>query len=108
MQTGDIVIISFPFTDLISYKARPAVVIRQVSGKYQDVILSLISSVVPQILSPLQMLLKPDSTNNLRVLSVIKVERIATVENDKILSVIGKLSKEELAIFKQLFKSLVD
>jgi mRNA interferase MazF len=108
MQVGDIVIVSFPFTDLVSYKARPAVVIRQTLDKHQDVILSLISSVVPQILSPLQMLLKPNSTNNLRALSVIKIERIATVENDKILSVIGKLSREESTTFKQLFISLVD
>ena len=108
MQTGDIVIVSFPYTNLVSFKARPAVVVAQTKDNYNDVIVALISSVVPATVSPYQMVLQPDNINNLRAPSVIKVSRLATVEENKIVAVIGKLSSAQLTTFKTLFKSLVD
>jgi len=108
VQTGDIVIVSFPYTDLVSFKARPAVVVAQTKDNYNDVIVALISSVVPATVSPYQMVLQPDNINNLRAPSVIKVSRLATVEETKIVAVIGKLSYAQLTTFKTLFKSLVD
>jgi len=108
MQTGDIVIVSFPYTDLVSFKARPAVVVAQTKDNYDDVIVALISSVIPATLLPYQMVLQPDNINNLRAPSVIKLSRLATVEENKIVAVIGKLSPIQLTTFKTLFKSLVD
>lgn len=108
MQTGDIVIVSFPFTDLINYKARPAVIVTSTKDKYEDAIVCLITSKVVEPIGALQILLQPDSANNLKVPSVIKVSRIATVEQDKILATIGKLNNSQLTEFKSLFKSLVD
>lgn len=107
MHTGDIVIVSFPYTDLINYKARPAVVVTQTRDNFNDVIISLITSKVsePKVL---EILLQPDSNNNLKVTSVIKIARLATVEQDKILATIGKLNPDQLREFKMLFKSLVD
>ena len=107
MHTGDIVILSFPFTDQTSFKARPAVIITE-TPDYNDVIVCLISSVIPDALNSFQIVLHPDKTNNLRAISVIKVYRIATIENRKILSVIGKLNDLQMVEFRQKFKSLVD
>ncbi len=84
MNIGDIVIVSFPFTNLVSFKARPAVVIAETPDEYKDVLVSLITSVVPPQLNSLQIRLLTNETNNLKVDSVIKVYRIATIENDKI------------------------
>src|SRR5690348_1519633 len=103
VQTGDIVIVSFPYTDLVSFKARPAVVVAQTKDNYNDVIIALISSVIPATVSPYQMILQPDNINNLRAPSVIKVSRLATVEENKIVAVIGKLSSAQLTTFKTLF-----
>ena len=108
MQTGDIVIVSFPFTDLVSFKARPAVVIAQTKDNYNDVIIALISSVIPATLLPYQIVLQPDNINNLRAPSVIKVSRLTTVEDNKIVAVVGKLSPAQLTNFKTAFKSLID
>lgn len=108
MQTGDIVIVSFPYTDLISSKARPAVVIAQTKDNYNDIIICLISSKVPVTLSSFQILLQADDVNNLKVTSVIKVTRLVTVEQNKILAIIGKLNAVQLSEFKKLFKLLVD
>ncbi len=84
MNIGDIVIVSFPFTNLVSFKARPAVVIAETPDEYKNVLVSLITSVVPPQLNSLQIRLLTNETNNLKVDSVIKVYRIATIENDKI------------------------
>jgi len=107
MNLGDIVIISFPFSDLISAKARPAVVVTQ-TPDFGDVVVCLITSVIPSTLHPQQIPLTPNLINNLRTESVIKVYRIATVESNKVLAVIGKLNTLELSDFKHKFISLVD
>ena len=107
MKTGDIVIVHYPFSDLAQTKLRPAVVVTITSDKHQDAVLCLISSVVPHKLNNREMLLHPNVVNNLKVLSVIKVYRVATVQQIKIVSVIGKLSANELKVFIYAFQSLV-
>ena len=107
MKTGDIIIVSFPFTDQINFKARPAVLVTQTTD-YDDIIVCLISSVVPQKIKPLYLFLDPEKSNGLRKKSVLKIDRIATIEKAKVVAVIGKLNKEELSYFKEKFKSLVD
>lgn len=106
MNTGDIVIVSFPFTDLTTFKARPAVVVCE-TPDFNDLIICLITSIVPATLLPLQIILHPNTLNNLRSISVIKVYRITTVESSKVLATIGKLSEEQMTDFKQKFASLV-
>ena len=108
MQTGDIVIVSFPYTDLINYKARPAVVVTQTKDNYKDIIVCLITSKISKTISDLHILLQPDAYNNLKVPSLVKVSRIVTVEQNKILAIIGKLNPDQLQQFKTAFKSLVD
>jgi len=108
MTTGDIVIVSFPYTDLTSFKARPAVIVKVIDTNYNDVIVCLVSSVVPLALTSLQILLAPDDFNNLKTTSVIKVGRIATIEHSKIKAIIGKLNQQQLNEFKSKFKSLVE
>ena len=107
MHTGDIVLISFPFTDLVTSKVRPAVIIAE-TPDYDDIIVCLITSVIPIILNPLGMVLQPDKINNLKTISLIKVYRNATVKSDKVLSRIGKLNTFRNSDFRQKFKSLVD
>ncbi|MFP5039623.1 type II toxin-antitoxin system PemK/MazF family toxin [Parasediminibacterium sp. JCM 36343] len=108
MQTGDIVIVNFPFSNLIEEKARPAVVVTITEDGYRDVLVCMISSVVPKTFSKYQLIVQPSKKNNLRAISIIKVSRIVTIENNKVIAEIGKLDKEDLKQFKLTFKSLVD
>ena len=108
MQTGDIVIVNFPYSNLIEEKARPAVVVTVSEDSYRDVILCMISSVIPRSILNHQILLTPSKKNNLRAISILKVGRIVTIENNKVIALIGKLDKEELKKFKISFKSLVE
>jgi hypothetical protein len=49
-----------------------------------------------------QILLQPDYLNNLKIPSVIKIDRIATVKQNKLAAVIGKLNRQQLENFKHL------
>ncbi len=107
MKTGDIVVVEYPFSNLFQTKIRPAVVVALTSDKYKDIVLCLISSVVQQKLNKKEILLLPNTLNNLRASSIIKVYRIATVQQNKIISKIGKLSPGQLKLFIAAFQSLV-
>jgi len=107
MKAGDIILLPFPFAELTSIKVRPAVVIGITADKYKDLIVSAISSIVPEHLNKNEILIAPGSKNGLRVKSVIKVDRIVTVKRDSIIATLGKLSPGQLTIFKQKFKNII-
>ena len=108
MKTGDIVLVPFPFTELFNIKVRPAVVISITKDKYEDLIVSAISSVLTNSISPNEIVLESNSINNLRVKSVIKVDRIVTIKKESVIAMIGKLSESELINFISVFKNLVN
>ena len=108
MKTGDIILLPFPFAELTNIKVRPAVVICTTTDKHRDVLVSAITSIVPEHLSKNEILLEPDTTNGLRVRSVIKVDRIVTVKRGSIIATLGTLSEKQFKTFKDKFKKLVD
>lgn len=108
MLTGDIVLIPFPFSELTAVKIRPAVVLTETKDKYKDLILAAISSQIPFKISSSEIVVVPDVLNGLRVLSIIKVDRIFTLKANKIITGLGKLNHEQIENLKLTFKSLVD
>lgn len=107
MKTGNIILVPFPFSELTNIKVRPAVVISTTKDKYEDVIVSAISSVIPDSLSANEIIIESNSVNNLRVKSVLKVDRIVTIKKESVIAMIGSLSENELNLFKSVFKDLV-
>ena len=108
MNTGDIVLIPFPFAELTNKKVRPAVVVCETTDGYRDLVLCAISSVVPPNLSKNEILLQVDKENGLRKDSILKIDRIVTAKQQDMIAKIGKLDNPELKIFKEKFKNLVD
>lgn len=92
---------------MTNIKVRSAVVISITKDKYNDVLVSAISSVIPENLSPNELVIDPDDINNLRTKSIIKVDRIVTWKKENIITKLGKLSNEELKEFIRIFKNLV-
>jgi mRNA interferase MazF len=107
MKIGDIILIPFPFAELKDVKVRPAVVITETADKYKDLVISAISSVVPDILNPNEILISPNNRNKLRVQSVIKVDRIVTLKQEDKIADLGTLSASEIVTFKKIFTELV-
>ena len=107
MTTGNIILVPFPFSELTNIKVRPAVVISTTKDKYENVIVSAISSVIPDSISANEIIIESNSVNNLRVKSVLKVDRIVTIKKESVIAIIGSLSENELNLFKSVFKDLV-
>lgn len=107
MKTGDIVLIPFPFSELTNVKLRPAVVVSETKDRYRDLIVCAISSQVPFTPSIAEIVINPDNNNGLRVTSVIKVDRIFTLKQERVVAVLGSLSAQHLQQFKDVFAGLV-
>jgi len=90
---GKIVLVPFPFTDLTAAKLRPALVIYE--GE-KDVVVAFISSKIPSKLSEVDVLITAGHPNfkktGLKVESVIKLDKVATVLKDLIVGELGELN----------------
>lgn len=107
-NTGDVILVPFPFSELQNYKVRPAVVICETKDKFKDLVVSAISSSVPAKLTENEIIVKPDELNNLRAVSVVKVDRIFTASSARIITKLGKLDVASIRLFKEKFKKLID
>ena len=96
---GKIVLIPFPFTDLTSSKIRPALIISAKNKQNNDVILAFISSQK----SKTGLKVKKDHRNNLKVDSVIRFDKIATLNKKLILGELGEISRDFLIKHKAEF-----
>ena len=92
---GKIVLVPFPFTDLTAAKLRPALVIYE--GE-RDVVMAFISSKIPSELSEVDILITKDHASfrkaGLKVDSVIKLDKIATVLKDLIVGELGEVDEK--------------
>ena len=90
---GKIVLIHFPFTDLTRSKLRPALVIHESAD---DVIVAFISSKIQSSLLASDLHISPDhpafGSTGLKVPSIIKFDKVATVSKDLIEGEIGEIS----------------
>jgi mRNA interferase MazF len=91
---GKIVLVPFPFTDLTAAKLRPSLVIYESEN---DVILAFISSKIPARLSisdiPLTRTHTGFSATGLKVDSVIKLDKIATVIKKLVVAELGEVNE---------------
>lgn len=107
MIIGEIVLIPFPFSEFSQTKMRLAVVIAETRDKYKDLVVSAISSVIPVKLSEREIIVPAGANNNLRVNSVIKVDRIVTRKREKVKAALGQLTENELKKFKTVLAEMV-
>lgn len=100
MKRGTVVLTPFPFTDLAGTKVRPAIVVSRSDRPGDDVILAFISSVIPPGLLPTDLVVDPSHPNfretGLKVPSIVKCDKLATVQRRVILGELGQLSSSLL------------
>ena len=104
MHKGKIVLVPFPFTDLSGQKIRPCIVLWN-SPKGEDCIVAFISSKKDQHDS-FSVKIKPSTTNGLKSDSVIKFDKMATLQKKIILGEIGILESETLIAVDHKLKSI--
>jgi mRNA interferase MazF len=92
MKKGDIVLIPFPFTNLKGAKRRPAVILYR--GEL-DVIVSFITSRIKWE-EKTDLLIVPDQLNGLKKPSLIRIDKIATLEIELIIGKIGVVDEDKI------------
>ncbi|HVK96413.1 MAG TPA: type II toxin-antitoxin system PemK/MazF family toxin [Flavisolibacter sp.] len=102
MQKGDIVLIKFPFTDLSGNKLRPAVIL--INSK-ADVTVSFISSQL-NWQETNDVLLTPSSLNGIKKTSLIKLNKIATIDKVLMIGKIGAITSTEMIKVNESLKQL--
>ena len=87
MSKGKVVLIPFPFTDLSGHKVRPAVILHVSRG--EDCIVAFITSGTSRKKYPFDVVIKSSSQNGLKVDSIVKVDKVATLQKKIIIGELG-------------------
>lgn len=90
MSKGDIVLVPFPFTDLSGQKVRPALILHTES-KGEDCIVAFLSSLKPKRTSFFDLSVVASSHNGLKVNSIVKVNKLATLQKRIIIGQLGRI-----------------
>ncbi|MDI1278666.1 type II toxin-antitoxin system PemK/MazF family toxin [Methylobacter sp.] len=104
-QAGQIVLVSFPFTDLSGAKPRPVLMLRKASIQFDDWLVCMVSSQLQQTDSPLDEILSPDDADfpatGLKVASVLRLSRLAVLDGSLFMGSLGAISDERLQRIRQ-------
>ncbi len=101
MKKGDIVLISFPFTDLTGSKLRPAIIL---VASQLDVTVAFITSQF-KWQEEFDILMNPTPSNGLKIDSLIRLSKIATLDKNLVAGKFGSASEADiLSINNNLIK----
>ncbi len=103
MAKGDIVLITFPFTDLSGSKLRPAVVLADTN---LDLTVCFITTQIGWQ-ETTDVMLKPTAINGLRKNSLIRTSKVATLDKTLAKGLLGKLSAQEISELNSKLKLLL-
>lgn len=104
IQEGQIVLFRFPYTDQKEGKLRPALVIRELPGTYEDWLICMISSQLSQEVSSFDEIISEEDkdfmNSGLKFSSVIRIGRLAVVDKTILVGTIGEISADRLTRIK--------
>lgn len=104
-KPGDILLVNFPFTDLISSKVRPAIVI---TAKGEDIIILGIFSKIPEKIQESWFVIDETAgyftATGLKKKSTIKTEKIAVVHTAIVKKTLGSLQEDIFTKVKEKLK----
>jgi mRNA interferase MazF len=104
LEFGDIVLLRFPFSDQVSFKRRPALVINDFNDG--DIIVCRITSQIHSTLRDVMVVNWADA--GLKLPSVIRVHKIATLDKEMVETVLGRIDKPTGNQVKKVLLSLTD
>ena len=108
-KPGTIVLVPFPFTDLSGEKVRPALIIAA-QTKGEDVLVCFITSMGVKKDSHVVLLSENDShfrNSGLKITSVIRATKLATLDRRVILGELGGLDQKKFAEVKKILKTYI-
>ena len=103
-RSGQIVLFRFPQADLQEGKLRPALLLGKLPGEHGDWLICMISSQVRHYVPEFDEIVREEdsdfATSGLKVVSVIRVGRLAVVEADILLGAAGEIAADRLQRIK--------
>src|SRR3989344_7143699 len=105
MPKGALVLIPFPFTDLSGQKVRPALVL-YAPLRGEDCVVVFISSQKEKKGNSFDIPVAASRANGLKTDSIIKADKIATLQKKSVLGELGKLERPVLATVDKKLKTL--
>jgi mRNA interferase MazF len=104
VKKGDIILISFPFTDLTGSKLRPAIVL---ASSQLDVTVAFITTQL-KWREEFDVLLSPTVANGLKMDSMIRLSKIATLDVELVEGKLGNVTMDDILLINtsliKLFK----
>lgn len=101
MNKGDIVLIPFPFSDLSGNKCRPAIILIDSN----DIVTVCFITSQLKWQSAYDILVEPTKLNGLKKVSLIRLNKFATIDKELILGLLGRLDDHYL---ESLNKNLIE
>ncbi len=99
-RAGQVVLFRFPLTDRVQGKLRPALLLRELPGQFDDWLICMISSQTRHYIEGFDEIVQLDdhdfTQSGLKVASVIRIGRLAVVNGETLLGAIGEIDSERL------------
>lgn len=102
MAKGDIVLITFPFTNLSGNKLRPAIVLTETN---LDITVCFITSQI-NWQEQTDIVLFPNDQNGIKKQSLVRTSKIATIDKNLAQGLLGRLSANEITELNNKLKIL--
>ena len=106
MKSGDVALVRFPFADAASSKKRPALVLARTarSPRNRLATVAMITSQVESLKLEGDVLLADWKSAGLLHASLLRLAKVATIDEDFIDKTIGRLSARDIAAARQAFQ----
>ncbi len=108
MSPGEVALVRFPFADLATTKKRPALVLARIirSRRNRLVVVAMITSQVEGLRLPGDVELKDWKAAGLLHPSLLRLAKVATIDEDLVDKRIGKLSSGDLRCAGEAFRGV--
>ena len=103
MKKGDIVLIPFPFTDLTGNKTRPAIILIE---SEEDITVCFITSQL-SYQNEFDIPIKPSPLNGLKKPSIIRLSKLATIDKELVIGLLGNLDEHYLELVNKTLIQLL-
>jgi len=111
MRPGEICLASFPFGDTAGMKLRPVLVLTGPVGAIPELLVAYISSVLPPVLMPSDLVLDPAEpefrSTNLKTASVLRLHKMATIHASMIARHLGDLPRSQMTTVSAKLRDLL-
>lgn len=105
IREGQIVLFKFPQTGQSIGKLRPALVIKNLPGQYDDWLICMISSQLSQQITDFDEIVSGEDfdyvQSGLKTASVIRISRLAVVQKSLLLGAVGQIDSKRLTRIKK-------